>query len=86
MMSLPVTAWIADAPGPQKSSYDGDTHALAMESPDRMISGEVVPASGGELEQIQFLVGHISVQTTERYLGCTQRIAVNDKTGIEPAS
>ena len=43
-------------------------------------------ASGGELEQIQFLLGHVSVQTTERYLGCKQRIrsAVNDRTGIEP--
>lgn len=29
--------------------------------------------SGGELEQIQFLLGHVSVQTTERYLGCKQR-------------
>src|SRR5450432_2589181 len=44
-------------------------------------------AAGGELEQIQFLLGHVSVQTTERYLGCTQRIssAVNDRIGIEPA-
>ena len=42
-------------------------------------------AAGGELEQIQFLLGHVSVQTTERYLGCTQRIssAVNDRIGIE---
>ena len=43
-------------------------------------------AAGGELEQIQFLLGHVSVQTTERYLGCTQRIssAVNDRIGIDP--
>jgi site-specific recombinase XerD len=42
--------------------------------------------AGGELEQIQFLLGHISVQTTEKYLGCKQRIrnAVNDRIGIEP--
>jgi integrase len=26
-------------------------------------------ASGGELEQIQFILGHVSVQTTERSLG-----------------
>jgi site-specific recombinase XerD len=44
-------------------------------------------AAGGELQQIQFLLGHVSVQTTKRYLGCTQRIsaAVNDRIGIEPA-
>src|ERR1700678_1808100 len=43
-------------------------------------------AAGGELEQIQFLLGHVSVQTTERYLGCKQRIngAVNDCIGLEP--
>jgi len=37
--------------------------------------------AGGELEQIQFLLGHVSVQTTEKYLGCKQRIrhAVNDR-------
>ena len=42
-------------------------------------------ARGGELEQIQFLLGHVSIQTTELYLGCKQRIrsAVNDRIGIE---
>jgi len=37
------------------------------------------------LEQIQFLLGHVSPQTTERYLGCKQRIngAVNEQIGIE---
>ncbi len=35
--------------------------------------------AGGELEQIQFLLGHASVQTTERYIGCRQKFreAVN---------
>jgi integrase len=41
--------------------------------------------AGGEIEQIQFLLGHASVETTERYLGCKQKLshAVNDKLGLE---
>lgn len=30
--------------------------------------------NGEELEQIQFLLGHVSVLTTERYLGCKQNL------------
>jgi integrase len=40
--------------------------------------------NGGGLEQIKFLLGHSSIQTTERYLGSEQEIeiAVNDNLGL----
>ena len=43
-------------------------------------------AAGGEIEQIQFLLGHVSVQTTERYPECKPRLrgAVNDRIDVEP--
>jgi integrase len=44
--------------------------------------------AGGELEQIQFLLGHASAQTTERYIGCRQNLseAVNDRFRISSSN
>jgi site-specific recombinase XerD len=55
-----------------------------------MIFGDLVHDSAMMLaaswKQIQFLLGHVSVQTTERYIVCKQhlRMAVNDRLGIAP--
>lgn len=42
--------------------------------------------AGGQIEQIQYLLGHESVQTTERYIGRKQRLrnGVDDRIGLEP--
>jgi len=46
----------------------------------RRTCAKLCHTNGGELEQIQFLLGHASVLTTERYLGCKQNLGhpVND--------
>jgi hypothetical protein len=52
---------------------------LALLNSHRTIFVAVAPGSrgppGGELEEIQFLLGHVSIQTKEPHLGCTQRIS-----------
>jgi integrase len=49
----------------------------------RRTAAKLCRASGGELEQIQLLLGHASVQTTERYLGTKQNLVHAPNDGIK---
>ncbi len=49
----------------------------------RRTAAKLCRAAGGELEQIQLLLGHASVQTTERYLGTRQDLVHAPNDGIK---
>jgi integrase len=55
-------------------------HAALAPHDLRRTCAKMCRASGGDLEQIQFLLGHASITTTEKYLGSRQNLlnAVND--------
>jgi hypothetical protein len=47
-----------------------DVDNLPRHDPFKLLaSARLCREAGGELDQIQFLLGHVSVQTTEKYLG-----------------
>ena len=49
----------------------------------RRTAAKLCRAAGGELEQIQLLLGHASVQTTERYIGTKQDLVNAPNDGIK---
>jgi integrase len=49
----------------------------------RRTCAKLCRAAGGELEQIQLLLGHASVQTTERYLRTKQDLVHEPNDGIK---
>src|ERR1019366_9716530 len=49
----------------------------------RRTCAKLCRAAGGELEQIQLLLGHASVQTTKRYLGTKQDLVHAPNDGIK---
>lgn len=56
-----------------------------LASSRRMTCAKLCRKAGGDLEQIQMLLGHASVQSAERYLATDQNlaVAVNDVLGLE---
>ncbi len=61
---------------------DADVPGIAPHDMRRTCA-KLCRASGGELEQIQLLLGHASVQTTERYLGTKQDLVHAPNDGIK---
>jgi integrase len=66
---------------------EGGRASLGKLSPDdlRRTCAKLCRKAGGDLEEIQFLLGHASIVTAERYLGTDQNLssAVNDALGLE---
>ena len=68
------TTRLSIAPVEQSAKEIGIEHFGAHDL--RRTCAKLCRKNGGDLEQIKFLLGHSSIQTTERYLGSEQDIAV----------
>lgn len=68
------------------AAHYGEQIGVTIQPHDlRRTCAKLCRRGGGELEQIQLLLGHASVQTTERYLGTRQDLenAPNDRLGLK---
>jgi integrase len=66
--------------------FYGEQLGLRLRPHDlRRTCAKLCRSGGGDLEQIQLMLGHASIQTTERYLGTRQNLAdaPNDRLGLE---
>jgi integrase len=77
-----LTDWAVWSVVEQSAKQIGIEHFGAHDL--RRTCAKLCRKAGGDLEQIKFLLGHSSIQTTERYLGSEQEIsvAVNDNLGL----
>lgn len=66
------------------TSYGAQLGVKLQAHDARRTCAKLCRAAGGDLEQIQMLLGHSSIQTTERYLGTRQDLveAPNDRLGL----
>ncbi|QOY92324.1 tyrosine-type recombinase/integrase [Paludibaculum fermentans] len=69
------------------SAYGAQLGVKLQAHDTRRTCAKLCRAAGGELEQIQLLLGHASILTTERYLGTRQNLAdaPNDHMGLTAA-
>jgi hypothetical protein len=82
---FPIAAMRAVAvTGPMPGTASNRRHDSFSRDVRSMVPSASPMKNGGDLEQIKFLLGHSSIQTTERYLGSEQdiEIAVNDNLGL----
>jgi integrase len=76
----PRSSWICSSSPPALWHKRAHERRLCRVRHRRRTCAKLCRKSGGDLQQIRFLLGHASIATTERYLGAEQElsVAVND--------